>query len=272
MTPGVLLLLTATAGTPAEAETYDVYFDVFVDANRAFAEGVERRADGARARPQFARAARGYDEVWDRGYRNPPLALNRARAHRLAGDLPGAIAALHDGLTVAPYDRPLQVALEEARSAVAYPAEGDLAAQCRPRVRWSVGARMSPAEAYLAAGLLWLAACLGAVRFAMTRAGGWLAVAGAGLALLGLLGGLWWHDWRLRDAEAARPRVVVRDDVFLRKGNADGYPPRLEPRLPRGVEARELTRRGGWVQVELAGGVAGWLPESAIQRTEVRSP
>lgn len=267
MTPGVLLLLTATAGTPAEAERYDVYFNVFVDANTAFAEGVELRADSLRARPKFARAARGYDEVWDRGYRNPAVALNRARAHRLAGDLAGSIAAFHAGLAVAPYDRPLQVGLEEARAAVAYPSDGDLAAQCRQRTRWSIGVRMSPAEAYSAAGLLWLLACLGAVRFAMTRAGGWLVFAGIWLACLGLLGGLWWHDWRVREADAARPRVVVRDDVYLRKGNADGYPPRLEPRLPRGVEARELTRRGGWVQVELAGGVVGWLPETAVQGT-----
>jgi hypothetical protein len=266
MTPGVLLLLTATAGTPAEAQKYDVFFNVLMDANKAFAEGVELRADAARARPKFARAARGYDEVWDCGYHNPALALNRARARRLAGDLPGAIAAFHDGLAVARYDRSLQVALEEARAAVAYPVEGELAAQCRPRSRWSVGKRVSPAEAYLAAGLLWLLVCLGVARFAMTRAGGWLAFAGVWLACLGLLGGLWWHDWRLREADESRPRVVVRDDVFLRKGNAEVYPPRLEPRLPRGVEARELTRRGGWVQVQLAGGAVGWLPEAAVIR------
>ena len=98
----------------------------------------------------------------------------------------------------------------------------------------------------------------------MTRAGGWLAFAGFWLAGLALLGGLWWHDWRHRSHDESRPLVVVRDDVMLRKGNADGYPARLEPRLPRGVEARELTRRGGWVQVELAGGAVGWLPEAAV--------
>ena len=29
----------------------------------------------------------------------------------------------------------------------------------------------------------------------------------------------------------------------------------------KGVEARELTRRGGWVQVRLASGAIGWVPE-----------
>src|SRR5262249_58573669 len=101
MPSGVLLLLTATAGTPAEVEGIHVYCNVLMDANKAFAEGTELRADSAKARPKFARAARGYDEVWALGYRNPALALNRARAHRLAGDLPGAIVAFHDGLAVA---------------------------------------------------------------------------------------------------------------------------------------------------------------------------
>jgi hypothetical protein len=265
---GVLLLLTATAGTPAEVERIHAFFDVLMDANRAFAEGVELRADAVKARPAFARAARGYDELWHRGFRNPGLALNRARAHQLAGDLPGAIVAYHDGLAVARYDRPLQLGLEDARSAVAYPIEGDLVAQCRPRPRPTIGTRMSPAEAYISAGVAWLLVCLGAARFAMIRVVGWLVFAGFWLACLGLLGGLWWQDWRHRERDEAKPLVVVRGDVFLRKGNAEGYPPRLESRLPRGVEARELTRRGGWVQVELAGGVVGWLPEGAVARNE----
>src|SRR5947208_15599362 len=100
---GALLLLTATAGTPAEVEQIYAFFDVLVDTNKAFAEGAERRADAAKARPAFARAARGYDELWHRGFRNPALALNRARAHRQAGDLAGAGAAFHERPPVPPY-------------------------------------------------------------------------------------------------------------------------------------------------------------------------
>ena len=103
---------------------------------------------------------------------------------------------------------------------------------------------------------------LAAARFAMTRAPAWLGVSGVSLAALAVLGGLSWQDARARSD--ARPLVVVADDVFLRRGNADSYPPRLEPKLPRGAEARELGRRGGWVQVELAGGAAGWVPEASL--------
>lgn len=233
-------------------------------AERAFTQGVDSRSDGVAARADFARAASAYDELWQRGYHNPELAVNRARSRRLAGDLPGTIAVLHEGLAAARYSRPLQVELEDARAAVAYPLDGELAAQCRPQPAGTIGTRMSPAEAYLAAGVLWLGVCLAVVRFAMTHAAGWVVLAGAGLAALGALGALWLQDARQREQDAARPIVILREPTFLRKGNAETWDPRLEPRLPAGVEARELTRRGGWVQVELAGGVVGWLPDMAV--------
>src|ERR1700733_2317725 len=72
--------------------------EVLTRAERAFTEGATHRDDADAARPWFREAARGYDELWRRGFRNPTLALNRARAHRLAGNLPASIAAFHDGL------------------------------------------------------------------------------------------------------------------------------------------------------------------------------
>jgi hypothetical protein len=265
MTPaGLAVVLALAVGSPETGFAGASDGDVLTAAERAFAEGTARRDNAAAARGWFREAANGYDELWRRGFRNPALARNRARAHRLAGDLPGAIAALHQGLAVARYDRPLQVELEGARSAVAYPIDGDLAAQCRPPPARTVGTRMSPAEAYLVAGLLWLLVCGGVARFAMTRARWWLVFAGGWAAGLAVLGGLWWSDHRAQARGGARPLVIVADDATLRRGNAESYPPRLEPKLPRGVEARELTRRGGWVQVELAGGAVGWLPEAAV--------
>ena len=73
-----------------------------------------------------------YDVLWNQGFRTPELALNRARAHRLAGNLPRAIAALHEGLAVTRFSRALQVELEDARAAVQFPLDGELAAQCKP--------------------------------------------------------------------------------------------------------------------------------------------
>ena len=265
MSAGLFILFAiAPTSTTDGADT-----ELLAATESAFVQATALRHDAAKARPAFARAAAGYDELWRRGHHNPDLALNRADAHRLAGNLPRAVAALHEGLAVARWSRPLQVALEDAHSAVSYPLVGDLAAQCRPTPPATIGTRMSPADAWFAAGALWLLACVGVARFAMTRAGWWLAFAGLAVAALALLGGLWLQDERRR--EQAGPLVVLTQDVTLRRGNAEGYPARLDAKLPRGVEARALTRRGGWVQVQLAGGVIGWVPATATLHIGERS-
>ncbi len=255
-----VLLVAFLSASPAVASSPA---DTLAAAESAFAEGVELRTDSAKARPAFARAAAAYDVLWNRGHRTPELALNRARAHRLAGSLPRCVAALHDGLAVARFARPLQVELDDARAAVPFPLDGELAAQCRPTAVGTVSARMSPADAWFAAGFLWLLACIGAARFAMTRNAGWLGFAAPWLVGLALLGGSWLQDARHRARDESLPLLVVADDVMLRKGNADAYQPRVEPALPKGAEVREVSRRGGWVQVRLPGGAIGWLPEAA---------
>ncbi len=250
----VLFASPASASSPSDA---------LASAEQAFAEGVELRNDSAKAKPAFARAAAAYDSLWNQGFHTPELALNRARAHRLAGNLPKCIAALHDGLAVARFARPLQIELDAARAAVQFPIEGDLAAQCRPKTTITLSTRMSPADAWFTAGFLWLVACACVARFAMTRNYLWLGFAAFWLAALLLLGGLWLQDARVRQRNEPLPLRVVAEDTMLRKGNSDAYPPRLEPALPKGTEVRELTRRGGWVQVQLPGGAIGWLPEAA---------
>ncbi|MBA4066958.1 MAG: hypothetical protein C0501_25270 [Isosphaera sp.] len=253
---GVVLVLALGPASPPEPSDAEA----LAAAERAFADGVGLRHDAARARPAFARAAAGYDGVWARGYHTPELALNRAAAHRLAGDLPRAVVALNEGRRAAPWSRAVQVALDDARSAVAYPA--GLEAQCRPVSRVGLRDRVSPAEAWAVAAGLWLLACAAAARFAMTRRAAWLMVAVLSATGLVAAAGFWLHD---RDEDAS-PVVVLADDAVLRKGNADTYPARLDGVLPHGAEARVLGERGGWVQVRLAGGAVGWLPAGAVLR------
>lgn len=231
------------------------------EAERHFAAGAQSRADADVARSHFAKAAKAYDDLWRSGIHNAALAKNRARAHRLAGNLPAAIAALYDGLAVARYDRELQVELEDARAAVSFPHE-DLASACRPPPLRGISTRMSQLEAFLIAGALWLCSCLAAARFAMTRVPGWISASGLALVALALLGWFWREDVRLRTEERERPWVVISRDSRLKGGNGESWPDRLKWTLPPGSEVRELSRRGGWIQVELASGAAGWIPES----------
>lgn len=258
----LLLLASAPVASPGSASASDAM--VLALAEHSFAEGVSLRGDSVKARPAFARSAIAYDELWRRGCRQPEAALNRAHAHQLAGELPQAIAALHEGLDETPWSRLLQVALANARSSIAYPLTGDLAAECRPNAVVSIGSRMSRIEVVVLASAIWLIVCLGLARYAMKRTLLWLGVSGLAMVLLSILGGLWLDDICQRHRENAEPLVIVAADAILRKGNGETYPPRLEPRLPRGVEARELYRRGGWVQVRLSGGAIGWLPETAV--------
>jgi len=254
-----LIVLLSASSAPASSPA-----DTLAQAESAFAEGVALRHDSARARPTFTRAANAYDTLWNEGFRSPELAINRARAHRLAGNLPKCIAALHDGLAFARFSRPLQVELEDARAAVLYPLDGELATQARPKPLRGISTRMSPTDAWLLAGSLWLLACAGVARFAMTRNPLWLAGAAMCLVVGLILGGLWLQDAQQRIHDESLPLLVVSDDVILRRGNAAAYPPRIDAILPKGAEVRELTRRGGWVQVQIPGGAIGWLPESAV--------
>jgi hypothetical protein len=251
----VLFASPAFAAAPAET---------LAAAESAFAEGVELRNDSAKARPAFARAAAGYDVLWNQGFRTPELALNRSRAHRLAGNLPRSVAALHEGLAVARFSRPLQVELEDARAAVQFPLDGDLVAQGRSHPFVGVSTWMSPADAWFLAGALWLVACAGLARFAMTRNVIWIVAVGLGTTGLTVLGGMWVLDAQGRKRDESLPLLIVSEDTTLRRGNASAFQSRFDSVFPKGAEVRELARRGGWVQVQLPGGAIGWLPESAV--------
>jgi len=115
------------------------------------------------------------------------------------------------------------------------------------------------------AGTLWLLTCAGLARFAMTRSRPALGFSAVALAGLALLAGLWIQDFRSLESSNTHSLVVLREDSDFRKGNADVFPQRFDEnvKLPRGVEATELTRRGHWIQIQLAGGAVGWIPESA---------
>jgi hypothetical protein len=255
----VLLTLIAMAGLFGRPTEDD--FPKPIDLNTAyFRSGVWEREDAAAARPWFAKSADLFDFDWSVGPRTPTLALNRGRAHFLAGQLPQAIRAFRDGLELAPWNAELQRALTAARAAVAYPTESDPAERVRPDPPNALRNRVSPWDLFLAATAFALLLTLGLAR-RLTARDGWatpLAVAG----LLGLIAvaaaGI------TIAADRPGPVLVLTADEVLRAGNGPSFPARTDAPLPRGAEVRELARRGGWVQVELPGGAVGWVRESAV--------
>lgn len=226
--------------------------------NVSFREGQEFRADAAAARPKFIEAAKGYDATWQDGDHSPTTATNRGRAHALAGDLPGAIAAVHAGLREAPFDTQLQSDLETLRNVVPYP----VGLRPEPISGWR--SRISGWDLFGLASLSVLLLGIGIGKRFTTRevwAIPTIVVGGIGLLAVGAMG---WQCDRETRREAKRPVLILIRDTPLRKGNGETYESRLEWPLPRGCEVREVFRRGGWVQVEVTGGAVGWLAEGTV--------
>jgi hypothetical protein len=234
-----------------------------VDADAAYREGLEARADAVNARPHFLHAAELYEAAWDSGTRSPAVARNMAQARYLAGELGTCIRDYRRGLRAFPHDPDLRAGLAFARDQVPYPHTGDLADAARPRDLGTSLDRLPVSFVKLA----WIAVAVAGVGWltlarAWVSARGGLALVGGAMLLVAAAGGgwLWWEGGRQR-AHWEEPTAVIVSATELRTGNSDEYPRRLDARLPAGVELKLLGERGGWLHVELAGGPVGWVPK-----------
>jgi hypothetical protein len=251
-----LLLAATLSASPVDSA------DLRVQAEAAYWAGLQERGDSAKARPHFIRAAEAYQQIWENGNRDPATARSMAQARLLAGDVGRAIRDYRRGLRIAPHDPELHRGLDAARERVAFPNTGDLAQAARAR---DPGSRIDRLGVSFAMLLLVSIAAWAAGWFLIARAWiisrGGLALTGGALVLvaMGFAAWLWWEDSRLR-AHWSAPAAVVVAPTELRTGNNGEYAPRIEGRLPAGVEIRILGERGGWLHVELADGAAGWLP------------
>jgi tetratricopeptide (TPR) repeat protein len=232
-------------------------------AEAAFRRGVAKRADPDKARPDFAEAARCYGLLRGRGADNADLYRNAGNAHLLAGELPEAILAYRRGLRVAPHDADLAENLDYARDQVHYGPDNRVRPAGSP---WPfLVPRLDRGIFLLAAFLLYALACIAVTRGLMASDGRGLSGAAVLLALAVAAAGLWTYLTARARHDARSPLVVItRDGTALCRGNGRSYPPNEHlPELHRGMEARLLHRRGGWLQVEFPGGALGWVPQAA---------
>jgi uncharacterized protein YraI len=68
----------------------------------------------------------------------------------------------------------------------------------------------------------------------------------------------------IADLNKQRLAVTASVETSFRTGNSQDYPQRLDGALPAGVELSIRAERGGWFQVQLAGGPVGWVPKDAV--------
>jgi hypothetical protein len=256
----ILLLVFAHPSRADDSPGASTAADWVARAEAAFREGQRHLDNSAQARPLFRQAADACEQARRLGAANPDLFRNQGHAALLADDLAGAILAYRRGLNLAPDEPALRAGLAEARARVTFPDTPEWAKVGRP-------VAVPVWIDWLASGPAWCAGLLlsagGWLAWSLRRGGGLgpaAAVVGTALLVAGALADEW------RRAPLRPPVVVVAEEKLpLRRGNGTAYPPRLDAPLPRGLEARPLAERGGWLQIELAGGVVGWVPAAAVR-------
>jgi hypothetical protein len=231
----------------------------------AFRAGVMARQDATKARRHFAHAADHWERLWWEGEQTPVLARNRARAYYLAGNLPQALVAIHQGLALAPSDRHLRREWFALRAEVADSCDPRLRSTCQPISSGFLRRWCSPWEMWGVVTALWWVGCLALARYAMIRRRRWLAVtAGAFCAAILLAVFWWWEQWQWQRDESRYPRLILARPTLLHMGNAAEYPPRWPIPLPAGVEGRCVGQRGNWLHVWLPDGTRGWIPATHV--------
>jgi hypothetical protein len=240
----------------------------------AFANGVAALQAGAPARQHFEAAAAAWERLWAAGGSTPALARNRARAYYLAEQLPAALLALQQGLTIAPWDSRLQQEWRQLRALVRLPAEPGWEQMCRPLSWGWYRSRLSPAE-------VWFVLLLGGSGAAAAELGYRISahhryrilMAWCSGVMLLVVGGWWLEHMYQQWSGQRQPWVLIAREGILRSGNAALFPPVCgEVPVPAGIEARCIRQRGGWMQLQLADGTRGWLPQENIWLLQLARP
>jgi hypothetical protein len=251
----LFLALAITASPTPSSEA------MLADARDSYLAGLRERADSARAQPHFIRAAESFERAWHAGTQTVAIALNMAQSRLLAGELGRSICNYRRGLKLYPHDLDLRRGLAYAREQVTYAHSSEVADAARPREAGSAFDRLPISLLHLALIAVGVSA-LGwfvLARAWMTSHVGLAIFGGATILIAALLGGAhWWEDSQARK-RWSQPAAVLIAPADLRTGNSTEYPRRIDGRLPAGVEVKVLGERGGWLQVELAGGAVGWV-------------
>ena len=259
----VIVLLLGTLSSALEGQADDA---VLQQAESAFVQGLQLRSQPGAARKMFQEAAQAYAVLLERGRHNAALFRNSGNASLLAGDLPQAILAYRAGLQLSPGNRALQRSLNFARAQVAYPdasAIGRAPSEQRPPWLPHIASTWQLLMAFITYASAWFLL----TRWWLRRRGQLLFAALVSAGLTACLVVSLTIQYQQNRQNLLHPVVVISDDgVLLRTGNGLVYPPRYETPLNRGVEARLLYERGQWLQIELSGGQAGWVPAEYTSR------
>jgi hypothetical protein len=243
--------------------------DVLADAEPGSAESAQGSFVRALAQQGlFHVAALEFAELRQKGFDAPALHRAEGNSWLLAKDIPQAILAYRRWQRIAPDDPLMVESLEYARAQVAFASSADRAVLTPRSESWPAFKHHVRQWRLVAIAIAVVLGWFALARWCILRAGGWLAFAILAFAGGALLTGSWLIDRVQRRAENSRAVVVVIRPELLRSGDGSSYLPRRESASPAGVEAVVRHHRGAWLQVELADGSIGWLPESSVRHLE----
>jgi tetratricopeptide (TPR) repeat protein len=217
---------------------------------------------GTNARSEhYIAAAEFYREIL---VSNAARLQNEGNAWFLGGQLPEAILAYNRGLQLEPNDAGLRDNLDYVRAQVQYPSD----TRGRPEAEsWPAWLYQPSSFQVLAVALsFYLLTCVLITRWFMTRRRALLIRAAVVFLLAAACGFLWLYLENNREWRLDHPLVVIHDEkVPLRKGNGPSYPVNPDmPLLARGMEARKIHERAGWLQIQFASGEVGWVEKKSV--------
>ena len=189
-----------------------------------------------------------FDAAWH-ARPNVTTAINRGRAHWLAGNVPEAMRAFREGEKLAPWNAEIRADLDAARGVL-----GTLAPTP------SFTDRIGPADVWTVAILSSLAVGVGGTIWLFTRRRKLLIAASVGVAGWLALIVITFLATNRNEPFA----IVTAERAILRQGNAESYDATSPEPLPLGTELTVVGSRGGWRHVRTPTGKIGWLPESAL--------
>lgn len=233
--------------------------EIFAQAENAFRQGVDNKVRVLQARKHFSEATDAYRELYRRGVRSPELFLNLGNAAVLADRWPEAVWAYHAGLRLDPNDRTLREHLEFARAKVLYPPAGQGRPDADAWPDWLH--RPTVGELSWVLGLSYMLAWFAGACAFISRQSRHFLLAGVLILVTAIAAAGLWKELRQTETDRRTPLVVLVGNTEFYRGNGISYPQHpVLPVLPRGLEVRQLHRRGAWLQIRLTTGEVGWMP------------
>ena len=217
------------------------------------------RSDPESADAEFRSAAERFQLLVNDGVVNGELYYDLGNAYFQAGDLGQAIANYLRARQLIPNDPRLEANLAHARTLVRPQVvkEGSDALLHRLTMwhhGWPVQWRL------IIFGIAWITLWVAVLTRSWIRYAGFRWVIGT-TAIVAIAFGLS-SSLTLTDNAALQQGVLIKDEVVVRKGNADSFSPQFEEPVNQGLEFRVLEQRPDWLHIELLNGQSGWIPRS----------